>query len=173
MDVRRGKERIVKTVMGRYTREQLQKEFGLKSPVVQGFHDVLDLNKLIRKITPEQIKKLKEKQLNGNYGMQQDETIRDVLLKSKELTKSFMDLPAIVREKFSNDEFLYQDFLENNKDNKYALAELFQELSGSEEVKRMIEKSKMLEEAQKEIELNKQKELGKAIAEALKANQAP
>lgn len=166
MKQRHERERVSKQL----NRQHLKK-LGLKSPVVQGFKDMLDLNKLIKRITPEQVKALKEKQLTGNYGIQNDMTIRDVLLQSKQLTKDFMQLPSIIREKFNNDEFLYQDFLQKNKDNKYALPELYKEITGSESIQRMIDKAKYLEEKQKEIQLNKDKQLAEQIAAALKSQE--
>lgn len=169
MKQRHERERVSKQL----NRQHLKENCGLKSPVVQGFKDMLDLNKLIKRITPEQVKKLKEQQLSGNYGIQNDMTIRDVLLQSKKLTKDFMSLPAVVREKFGNDEFAYQDFLQKNKDNKYALPELYQSITDSDELKRHIDKVKKIEQQKADQISSTNKALAKEIADALKSNEQP
>lgn len=170
MEKRRNREQIAKSVYGKYTKEELQNKHGLKSPVIQGFHDMLDLNKLIKRVTPEQIKALKEKQLNGNYGQQDNSTMRDILLQSAKLQKDFKQLPAYLKEHFKNNEFDYHKFLTDNSDNKYALAELQAELSNSDSMKRFIEKQKFLEKESQKAKDLEQQSLAQAIASAINLN---
>lgn len=133
--------------------------------------DILDINKLVKKITPEQIRALREKQMNGNYGIQSSETIRDVLSKAQELRKDFSTLPALLREHFKNDEFSYYDFLEKNKENKYALNELQAEISKSKSYKDALDHLKNLEKNKEMQDLEVKNALQNMLKDALKPEQ--
>lgn len=141
---------------------------GSKDLTVQGFGDLLDVNKLVTRITPEQLISLKAKHGMAKYGIQSNDTIRDVLLKTQALNSDFKELPADIREYFKNDEFLYLEFLNKNSDNKYALSELAAEITGSADFKERIELAKQKEKNDQERLLNREKSLANSIASAIK-----
>ena len=154
----------------RYNREELEK-LGAKNITVQGMQEMLDINKLVKRITPEMVKALREKQLNGNYGVQENDTIREVLIKANALQKDFASLPALVREHFGNDEFEYNRFITANKNDKYALVNLAKDITKSEKYSLAVAELKKQDKAAQDAILQKQKELADLIKEAV--NPAP
>lgn len=169
--MRQTKDRQIKTVWGMYSGPEGKRQLealGLKCPVVDGFQDMLDLNKLVPRMTPESMLELKAKQeASDKYGIQDNSNIRDVFIKVQSMKKDFSELPAIVKDHFNNDEFLYFDFLAANKENKYVLGELITEISGSDSVKRQLDALKRQEENKKTQELSNKDKLLEAIKEVI------
>lgn len=159
------------TVYQRYTREELEK-LGNKSLTVDGYQDLLDVNKLIKRTSKAQLQELANKKI-PQYGHQDTDTLRDTMIKAKQMVKEFHQLPAYMRAHFKNDEFKFQEWLEENKDNKYAFTELTGELTKNPEYKKYVQDLKNKEEYLKNKELEKQESLAQAIAKAITQEPLP
>lgn len=152
---------------GEFDTHEKKEKLGIKDHTVQGFGDLLDVNKLMERITPDQLRDLKLKHEKAQYGVQSNDTMRDVMMKAQLLVKDFKDLPAMVREHFKNDEFLYLDILHKEKDNKYFLGELMAEITGSESYKQQVEALKRKDEEDAKAILLQQQSLAGIIKDAL------
>lgn len=148
--------------------EAKRNALGIKDLTVQGFSDLLDVSKMVSRMSPQQLKDLAAKSLNAKYGVQNNDSLRDVLVKSQGLKTDFMELPALVRAQFKNDEFAYYDFLEKNSDNPYAIPELLVKITDSDFYKMQLDQLKAKDEAQKTQILEQNQSLAQQIANALK-----
>lgn len=157
-------------VWAEFDSEEKKEKLGIKDLTVQGQADILDVNKLVVRMTPAQIQELAAKHAaKAQYGVDQSKmSLRDLMLEAQKMKGSFLELPAVVREYFGNDEFSYHEFLAKNKDNKYAISELHAEITGSESFKRQLELQKQRDADEQNAILQKRESEVSILAEVLK-----
>lgn len=140
----------------------------------KGFEKVTDINEIMRQMTKQRMDELSK--LQRDYGTQSTDTLRDTLQKIQSIAKDFSELPAVIRDYFSNDELKYHYYLHENRKEKHAIRDLYEELTKSEVGKQayiryQTEQQQKAKEA--EVSFNADVEKQRRIKKALESEADP